>query len=829
MLRFSKCLLLSKLLIVCSIIFLIILDIFIFTVFAEIENPIKLPLPDRSISHTHDSFAPLINPTFSDISSATSLAYRLFNYNDKRVSNHLFILNIAGFSFSYIWLNDLYDERFKSIESIKTKFFKISKGFFYNNFIGFGLDYSFTKSINNEYDDYKSLSLGLLFRPFRYLSLGYVTRDLNKPRITEDTINRSEVYSISIKPLYENVAISLDAHRLAGEKFKKSDITVSADLRLLHDIAIFASSDKDKNINFGLTMPLGMRGSSIILDLYGSHHKEDAKNYSTFGVSISGEKHSTPILETKRLLGISLRDDINEIEAESFFRKNKPTFYDIINSIKNAREDDGIIGIILKIDKAALGFAQIQELRDELKNFSVSGKRVFAVLTTSGNKEYYLASASQKIYFTPSNSFSLTGLNAEVYFFKDLLEKVGIKFESVKRGKYKSFNEPFTRNKMSEEYRENIVSLLKDLNETYLIDIVKDRGISRERIEALFDKGIMSPEEAKRAGFIDVIAYPSDAEMSILKRYSLIASIVSLEKYLLEEKRNYQWGRIPGIAIIHVSGSIIRGKARTSGIPVNVIGDETYRQALEQAFGDHSIKAVIIRINSGGGSAVASDLMWNYLINMKKRYKKPVVFSFGNTAASGGYYVACTGDKIYGSKGTITGSIGVISGKLSLKDLYKKLGINKEVIKMSEFADIFSESKGLNEKEREVLQRGVDYFYEQFTQKVMQSRKIGSDLIPNVAEGRVFSGNQGVANDLIDSLGGIITSIEYAKSLVNIRGNYRVKHLPGKKVAMMELLGLKVKDRILPKHLSTVLKNIEGLQFDDESYLYYFPYRIVIK
>ena len=184
------------------------------------------------------------------------------------------------------------------------------------------------------------------------------------------------------------------------------------------------------------------------------------------------------------------------------------------------------------------------------------------------------------------------------------------------------------------------------------------------------------------------------------------------------------------------------------------IGNEAYREALEKAFNDPSVRAVVIRINSGGGSAAASDQMWNSLVRLKKKYRKPVVFSFGNIAASGGYYAACTGDRIYSNRGTMTGSIGVVFGKITLEELYRKLGISKEVIKMSEFADIFSESRHLTGKEKNLLQEGVNFTYDRFTGMVVRARGISAGEVSRIAEGRVFTGLQAIGNRLVDEEGG---------------------------------------------------------------------------
>jgi len=802
--------------------------------FAEINNPFEMPFPNCSASHIDGSFAPLVNPVFSDTSKAYYLTYRHFKYTNQRDGNHFYMMNFGGFSFSYIWFDNLFNESNHQVESSKTKFFYIDKGFFYNNILGIGISYSFSKSRFNKYDGYRSCSIGLLYRPINFISLGFVLKDLNNPKLDDNGIRHREVYSISFRPYRDYITLSVDAIRKAGVKFTKCDLLYSANLHMKYDVSFFLSSNKNKDISFGLSIPLGFQSagnSTMIFDFYSSQRRDDASDSYNFGATFTNEKLNSFNVLPKRFLYINIKDFIEEVTAKHLFKKKQPSFYNLLNAIREARVDGNIIGIIIKIDRVTLGFAQIQEFRDELKYFKSKGKNVYAILTERGNKEYYLASIANKIIYNPGIIFSLSGLSAEIYFYKNALDKVGIKYESIKKGKYKSFNEPFTKEHISDEYKENIISLLSNINDQFVNDIATDRKIGRDKITELFESGIMTPEEALKSNFIDSIEYPVDAEHRILKNHGFVNSKVTIKNYLHEKKKISKWGPIPGIAIINVSGAIIRGKSKsTSPFTTEVSGDETYFKNLRNAFNDNSIKAIIIRVDSGGGSAAASDLMWHYLVRMLKKCKKPVVFSFGNIAASGGYYIACTGhNKIFGSKGSITGSIGVISGKISLKRLYEKIGITTDIIKMSDLADIFSLSKDLTPRERKVIQRGVDLMYHNFTAKVRQARKISTERISAVAEGRVFSGFQAMKNGLIDRIGGIIAAIEFAKIKANIKGIYRTKQITIKKRSLMEFYGNDADDRFPVRELKKILSNLEWLEFCDESALYYFPYQIVIK
>jgi protease-4 len=820
-----------------GLLFLSIIAVLIFQlsfkgdVCARINDPFQLPVPPTSVSHSTGEFSPLINPVFSDVLSS-SLTYRHLRYEGMHNGNHLFLVNLAGFTLSYLWLNNIYGDNDELTESARTKLFGIGKGFWLSNVFGFGVSYSLSKSSRDEYDDYKTWTAGLLLRPARFISLGFTSRNINSPEIYGRDVKREDIYSISVRPLGEGLTLSFDMKKIDGEGIGDSNYLFSADINLFKEISLFASADRDKNFSIGMSIPVGMsgtRGSAMILDYYGVNNR-DVADSSQFGFALSDERRLSSIVTIKRILLIRMSGPVEEIGYEGLFTERGIKFFDILEAVRSAARDDSIEGIIIAIDGTGIGFAQVQELRERLRDFKSSRKKIYAVLISSGNKDYYLASVADKIYFIPSSTFSLSGLRAEVYFFRGALEKVGVRFESVKRGKYKSFNEQFTREHMSEEYRENLTSILEDLNNQFLDDIVKDRKISRDEIEKMMSTGLLTPKMALDAGFIDSIEYQDDAVREIVRCHGFNCTAVDLEDYVREKKKLYRWGPIPHVAVVYVVGNIIRGKSQFGRfyLPEST-GDENYREILDEVFRDRRIRAVVIRIDSGGGSAVASDLMWHYLYRLKKRYNKPVVISFGNTAASGGYYIACTGDKIFASRGTITGSIGVVSGKLSLKRLYEKLGINKDVIKMSEFADILSESKDLNSREREILMNSVGFIYRRFTDRVSEARGIAEGRIPDVAEGRVFTGNQAQGNRLVDNIGGLIASIEFAKKISGIRGICRIEHLPRREGSLMDLIGFSPSDAALGRLVRPLLENFKWVGLGDEAFLYLYPYGLEIE
>jgi protease-4 len=803
------------------------------------QYALPTPVLGTSVSHSSGAFSPLVNPVFSDTTEATAFSYRQMRYHRDGSGIHQVLLNTFGFSFSGAWFNALYDEASDEFTPSRTRLYTIGKGLFWENTIGIGANYSFTDSDTDGYDDYRSWTLGFLLRPFPFLSFGYTARDVNNPSLNNTAVPRTDVFSLSLRPLYHYLTLSVDYQRKEGEDFTGGRLMYCVDITLPNDISLFASADSDSNYSAGISLPFDFSGpsaSAAVLD-YSMQNRRGAGAVSVFGVTITNERLKAPAISSPAVLKIHIRGNINEIEGDSFIAENHTTFNSILRAIREASRDSSIRAILMTVDAANLGVGQIQEIREELRRFRECGKKVYAVCMVPGNRAYYLSAAADRIYYSPAETFQISGLAAEVYFFKALLDKIGIRFESVRKGRYKFFNEPFTSTHMSRDYRESLLALMTSLNDQYVLDVAADRHIGRERIEQTFAQGILSPEEARAAGLVDSVAYPSAAEREVLREREGGAATISHGQYLRQYRRTYQWGPIPKIAVIHVTGSIIRGRSDNRGIiSAETTGDETYQRLLKAAFTDKSVVAVVVRVDSGGGSAAASDLMRQYLVDMKKENPKPVVFSFGNIAASGGYYIATTGDRIYADRGSLTGSIGVISGKVSLKRLYEKIGVTKETVKMSEFSDIFTESRDLSPEERKVLEKSVEFIYDRFTTFVREARKLEASQIPLVAEGRVFSGTQAMEKKLVDECGGIMAAVEYARLKAGIRGRHRTVHLPRKKIPLVaQLMELSARRSLrdeLPAGVQALLPMIRSLELiysRDESALYLFPYRIVIK
>ena len=789
-------------------------------------------LPGVSASIPGHPSASLVNPVLGDVNDSFSLQYRYWRYDGLNRGTSMGTLAWKGFNLSYARIQGLYDDRVLLDES--ANYYYASKGLMLNNFIGIGAGYYHLSPIDSGYDGIHSWNMGLLFQPADFLSFGMVYGNINTPRWGEKNIPRRFWYSLAIRPFGNRISLACDVKKYEDEPIRDVPYLFSVHARLIADIMLSVQADTDSNYNFGITMPIDVSTSTagtLVADYrYMSTSSDGQRGYMNSGVILTRERYSNPVCVTGRYLSISLDHEFREVEDVKLFSKPETTFSDLVRAVNVASKDVTIEGVIIYIEKPVLDFAKAQELRDELRAFREKGKKVYVVMNSVGNQEYYLAAIADRIFLTPGQSFFIEGLSAQVYFFKSFMDKVGVKFEEVKHGKYKSFGEGFTRDSMSEAFRENVISLLESSNRQFIEDIAADRDMDIEKVNRQLERGIITEEEACRLGFVDECAYPDEVTERIATRTRVIRSVVKLDDYLEEDVHVYNWGPEPVIAVIHVSGNIVRGSTQRDGFfAPSLIGDQDYYKAVREAFKNPFVRAVVIRVNSGGGSAFASELMWHTLLRFKKKYPKPVVFSFGNIAASGGYYVACTGDLIFVNGNTLTGSIGVVMGKVSLKDLYDKLGISKDVVKMNRFADLFSESRELTEKERAMLKDSVDHMYRRFTTRVKQARDISESRIPEVAEGRVFTGNQALKNGLADRRGGLLTAISFAAARAGIDKRYTLKQLPERKEDLAEIMNKPEIGSVLKKEMQMLLDHASLVRLKDEQVLYINPYKIVIK
>lgn len=448
----------------------------------------------------------------------------------------------------------------------------------------------------------------------------------------------------------------------------------------------------------------------------------------------------------------------------------------ILKDLDKAEKDENIKGILLNLRGVSGRMATLTEIRNAMKDFKESGKFIYAYADSYTQKSYYLASVADSIFMTPEGGFLFLGMSAEVMFYKKALEKVGVEIQVIRHGSYKGAVEPFLRDDLSKENREQIESYMGAIWDKYMADISEARNIPVDKLHTFVDElTAIDNKKLIETGLIDGLIY-YDEMLSLMKVKMGVEEeddleAITLKKYKdvqTKEKKEYSRDKV---AVIYAMGSVVDGEAGEGSI-----GSARIARAIRKARRDESVKAIVFRINSGGGSALASDVI-HQEVKLASAVK-PVVASMGDVAASGGYYIAAPADTIIASPNTITGSIGVFGLFPNIQVLLNdKIGISTDVVKTNKHSDVMSISNPLDPAERAYIQRMVDDTYTSFVNVVADGRDMSYDEVDAIAGGRVWAGANAMELGLIDMYGGLEKSIEVAAEMAGLE-NYRVQSLP---------------------------------------------------
>lgn len=473
------------------------------------------------------------------------------------------------------------------------------------------------------------------------------------------------------------------------------------------------------------------------------------------------------------ILTLELSGDLAEEGGEhrilGLLRRPAADYLETITLLRWARDDARLRAVLIRCDDLQASWARLQGLRRSLDRLRAAGKMVWVQLDRAGVREYYVASAADRVSLTPAATLDVTGLSSEAVFVVDALRKLGVQADVVQMGRYKSAGEMFTRHDMSAPHREMMESLVDDLFSQLVDAVAAGRRLDANAIRDLLGRGPFVPAEAREAGLIDDLAYADEIEQRLVEACGGAATI---DRPAYTTRRGREM-RLEGLrrgratfALLHVGGTIKPGESIPGPGGARATGAATVAGALEQVRKRDDISALIVRIASPGGSVLGSDLIWREV--MRTRAGKPVVVSCGDVAASGGYYVALAGTPLLAEAGTITGSIGVIAGKATLRGLYDRLGVNKELVTRGRNASLYSDYVPLDNEGRERIHAQADAFYRDFLAKVSAARGISAEATAAVAEGRVWTGRQALTHGLVDELGGIEEAFAAAKRAAGI-------------------------------------------------------------
>lgn len=509
--------------------------------------------------------------------------------------------------------------------------------------------------------------------------------------------------------------------------------------------------------------------------------------------------------------------------------RREHTLIDLLTMIRMAQVDQRIKGMILKIAPLEIGWAKVQDMRDALIEFKKSNKPLLALIeqeVTGSNKEYYLASSADRIYLAPGVTAPLTGLAAHFVFLGGVWEKLDVQMDVEKIAEYKTFGDMLASKQMTPAHREMANSLLDSINEQFLNGLARSRGLEIAAVQALIDQCPVAPAEFETAHLSDGTKFLQDLHDEIGGEQT---PLVLAKDYAQVDPQSLGLNTGPKLAVVYGVGAITAGESGTS-VQGQMLGADTATEAFQDAAEDDDVRAILFRVDSPGGSALASDLIWR--ATQEARKKKPVIVSMSDVAGSGGYYISAGANRIMAQPATMTGSIGVVMARPNVAGFLARLGITTDTLSRGKYALMEDLTTPLTPESRQKLVAGIDQIYEVFVSRVAAGRSMPAERVKDIGRGRVWTGAQAKENGLVDELGGFVAAIQAAKQAAGIEATQEVQlaFYPKRKGLLArfgELLGTHAALEI-PPAWQQVLRQV-ALPFDDGSLLTLMPESIEVR
>lgn len=611
--------------------------------------------------------------------------------------------------------------------------------------------------------------LSLTWRPTPWFGSSFAVWNMGR---WDDSLARAQfVPGVVFRPWEEKLFLGVDyVQPMPGDtdsgELGFSDGVVEGSLRIQAGSGwvLRFSGDQTGRVGAGFELYWGSGGVGGFVD---TPVNGDTDILATvYGRSASGPRNQLSL--GPRVAAFHLDESYPYREPTGFFAQRSETYLHLLGRLDEAARDDALTGVVFEIDRAPFSFAQIEEIRGRIAAMRAAGKKVVIYLDRyPDNRTYYLACAADEILLHPAGDLELIGLSAEMQYFRGTLDILGIEPQVAKRAEYKSAPEGLMRTESSGPAREQMNALLDDLSAHLQAAIAADRGWEAEHVRQLVDEGPYTADEALEKRLVDGLVYPDEIPEQLDRLFT--------DRHVVEDdygnnRDTIGWLPRREIAVITIDGGIVSGESSGPGFFGGgyTAGADTIVRQLEAARNEKIIKAVVLRVDSPGGSSFASDEIWRAVERVKEA-NKPVIVSMGSVAASGGYYVAAGADSIFASPSTITGSIGVYAGpKLSLQGLYDKVGIGSEIYTRGRNAAMWSMSKPMDDHEFDALDRMVAHTYAQFKDRVGEGRGLQPDQVENVARGRVWSGEDAQDGGLVDQLGGFHDAVAAARQQAGI-------------------------------------------------------------
>ncbi|MCB9761532.1 MAG: signal peptide peptidase SppA [Alphaproteobacteria bacterium] len=677
-------------------------------------------------------------------------------------------------------------------------------------------------------NNFVSWDLGLGYRPLPYLGFGATARNIGNPA-PDFGIYSSYAIGATVRPLQERLEIAVDyeiTDPSAGGSFADLQ-TLSAIVRArpLTGLALRAQASASPDFSrFDVGGGVEVYFGSLGVGAFVADSGQKGQAYLITGPwedRLLGQGRRVPLIRIDQSYPYQPQSTLLQPAGESYLR--------LLNRLRHAESDPSVKGLVLSVRATPFSFAQIQELREAIRRIREAGKPVVAYLDGApGNGAYLLAADCDKVYLNPAGELDLIGLSSELFYLRGALDLVGVEPQYAKRAEYKSAPEQFTNTEPSPTSREQTEAWMDDLFEVLVKGISQGRNLPEEQVRTLIDGGPYTGGEAVALGLVDGLVYPEDFEEEL---EGILPRGFELDDDYYATPDTPGWKPSRQIALIYVDGPITGGESQPpSLLGGGNVGSATVVRALRQAADDNAVKAVVLRVDSPGGSAFASDQIWRAVEEVKAE-GKPVIVSFGGVAASGGYYVAAGGDVIFAEPSTITGSIGVYGGKFSAAGLMDTLGVNAEVFTRGRNAGMFALSRPMDPVEYAALDRMIGDTYRQFKERVADGRGMTMDQVEEVARGRVWSGQDAKEIGLVDELGGIQDAIERAKKDAGIPDRVEVQLMTftGREGTFGEEVTETVRVHLAPELPPGVVRFSPYLNLADEHIFALMPWYMEVK
>lgn len=649
--------------------------------------------------------------------------------------------------------------------------FVISTGMAMGNQLAVGLSYRYFKEGSDIHHKRHFWNLSFTARQGGPFTIAALFSNLNRGKVDGEQTETEMRYSLAYRPVNNKYTFAVDALFSTGQRFKDAEFIYHLSINPVRGVFVdgFYTSGKNFQVGLRLNFLKYFTGSKSIYNRHGDH------SYTSSYIGSTSIRQQSIIPEKKRGLTMQISGRPGENPPNPIIGKSQTPFALYILNIYRAANDPSIKELLISLNGLSLGFGQAQELREALKYFKNNGKKIYCYLTHPNNIGFYTACVAHKIFIPPVSQLKLVGLRAELTYYAGTFEKLGVKADILRIGKYKSAAESFTQIAPSKESRESTNRILDDIYNQFITAIAEGRNISADSVMNIIDNGPFTSAEALDYNLVDGLSYQDNLFENILDP----VPIISFNNYLSDTLLNDGWPRKPIIALVVADGEISNYNGDSNPLnngnkvtPASMAGTFKYVNNTPE------IKGIVYRINSPGGLALAGEQIHHTV--QKASNQKPLTISMSNVAASGGYYIAMPGQKLFANPGTITGSIGIYGGKADLSGLYNKIDLGKELYTRGKYAGMLTTTRPFTDFERDKFFSHLKAFYNHFLTLVVENRGLKTDSVDALSQGRVWTGQEAFANGLIDELGGVKQALDYTAEILGIK-DYRVEIYPKKR------------------------------------------------